>query len=399
MIYNIISKLFCLRLPDLAEWNPLDHKIIETPNLNKLVFIIGLPGSGKLSIIKDKIEKGEIQIESGTLIYDENNEQASNVFVADFINIPDFGDNRENDPEWKAFKTAAFAEKNKLIIVNHFEYNIQDAVTNRLKLNFLEGLMLDSNCKIIILSTVHPVSFLDSIMEQAIETTDKSAPGQDLERWHVLLGHYRIIVFPLQQSITDNTDITWDSIYKETQQTHFLIKIQQYAIEIANDLKTKHEKVNADELAFKLQITSHYFYMYIWQSLTKEEKFLLYDLAEDNLVNSFNDYDLNMLLAKGIIIRPDGTLRLFNKGFRNFILTAIGNSEAMKIKNNIKDNGNWNQLKNPLIILVLAILAFLLTSQQEVYSKLISYVAALVAGLPVILKLFSFLSKSDQKSS
>jgi len=125
----------------------------------------------------------------------------------------------------------------------------------------------------------------------------------------------------------------------------------------------------------------------------------LYDLAEDNLVNSFNDYDLNMLLAKGIIIRPDGTLRLFNKGFRNFILTAIGNSEAMKIKNNIKDNGNWNQLKNPLIILVLAILAFLLTSQQEVYSKLISYVAALVAGLPVILKLFSFLSKSDQKSS
>ena len=399
MIYNIISKLFCLRLPDLAEWNPLDHKIIDTPNLNKLVFIIGLPGSGKLSIIKDKIEKGEIQIENGSLTYDENNDTASNVFVADFINIPDFGDNRENDPEWKTFKAAAFAEKNKLIIVNHFEYNIQDAVTNRLKLNFLEGLMLDSKCKIIILSTVHPVSFLDSIMEQAIETTDKSAPGQDLERWHVLLGHYRIIVFPLQQAITDNTDNTWDSIYKETQQTHFLIKIQQYAIEIANELKAKKEKVNADELAFKLQITSHYFYMYIWQSLTKEEKFLLYDLAEDNLVNSFNDYDLNMLLAKGIIIRPDGTLRLFNKGFRNFILTAIGNSEAMKIKNNIKDNGNWNQLKNPLIILVLAILAFLLTSQQEVYSKLISYVAALVAGLPVILKLFSFLSKSDQKSS
>ena len=115
------------------------NKIIETSNLNKLLFIIGLPGSGKLTIIKDKIRKGEIQIENGTLIYDENNDEASNVFVADLINIPDFGDNRENDPEWKTFKAAAFAEKNKLIIVNHFEYNIQDAVTNRLKLNFLEG--------------------------------------------------------------------------------------------------------------------------------------------------------------------------------------------------------------------------------------------------------------------
>jgi len=399
MIQNIISKLFCLKLPDLAEWNPLDDKIIDTSNLNKLLFIIGLPGSGKLSIIKDKIKNGEIQIENGSLSYDENNDQASNVFVADFINIPDYGDKRESDPVWIAFKAATFAEKNKLIIVNHFEYNIQDAVTNRLKLNFLEGLMLDSKCKIIILSTVHPVSFLDSIMDQAIEPTDKSAPGQDLERWHVLLGHYRIIVFPLQQLISNDIDSTLDAIYKETQQTHFLIKIQQYAIEIAKDLRIRKEPVNADELAFKLQITSHYFYMYIWQSLTKEEKFLLYDLAEDNLVNPFNDYDLNMLLAKGIITRPDGTLKLFNKGFRNFILTAIGNSEAMKIKNNIKDNGNWNQLKNPLIILVLAILAFLLTSQQEVYSKLISYVAALVAGLPVVLKLFSFLSKSDQKSS
>ena len=48
------------------------------------------------------------------------------------------------------------------------------------------------------------------------------------------------------------------------------------------------KELNADELAYKLQFTSHYFYLYIWQSFTKEEKFLLYDLAEDNLVNSFD---------------------------------------------------------------------------------------------------------------
>ena len=59
--------------------------------------------------------------------------RTSNVFIADLINIPDFGDNRESSPEWKAFKAQAFHAKNKLIIVNHFEYNIQDAVTNRVK--------------------------------------------------------------------------------------------------------------------------------------------------------------------------------------------------------------------------------------------------------------------------
>ena len=153
----------------------------------------------------------------------------------------------------------------------------------------------------------------------------------------------------------------------------------------------------ADELIFKLQVSSHYFYMYIWQSLTKEEKFLLYDLAEDNLVNGYDDYNLTMLLAKGVIIRRNGTLTLFNRGFRNFILTAIGNTEVMKIKNRIKDNGNWGRLKTPLLIVLVAILTFLLASQREAYSELIGYIAALGAGIPAVLKLFSFFDKSAQK--
>ncbi len=59
-----------------------------------------------------------------------------------------------------------------------------------------------------------------------------------------------------------------------------------------------------------------------------------------------------MLIGKGIIYRDkEGTLKIFNKGFRNFILTAIGISEAMKIKDRIRDNGNWGKWKAPLIII------------------------------------------------
>src|SRR4029078_1103034 len=177
----------------------------------------------------------------------------------------------------------------------------------------------------------------------------------------------------------------------ETRRTHFLNKMQQKAFDVASTLPGD-MSINrkTDELALKLQTTSHYFYMYIWQSLTKEEKFLLYDHAEDNLVNSFDDYNLNMLICKGILVPIDGTLRIFNNGFRNFILTAIGNIEAMKIKNQIKDNGNWSKLKNPMLIIILAILAFLIASQQEAYSKLIAYAAALGTAVPTIMKIFSF---------
>lgn len=400
IIYNVLNKLFCLSLPDLALWGKLDDTILNNEKVNNLLFIIGVPGSGKLARILNKIKDDEISNGKEPFVFIKDNDARSNVVIADLINIPDFGDQKEKDILLKNFTDKVLNEKNKLIIVNHFEYNIQDAVTNRIKLNLLEQIMLSNKSKVIILSTIHPVAFLDSFLDQSVPSGN-SVPGQDLERWHVLLGHFRIVVFPLETStgnFSDDKAEVYKSIFKETTHTHFLNKMRGSLISVANALPENKRDVKGDEMVFKLQVMSHYFYMYIWQSLTKEEKFLMYDLAEDNLVNSFDDYNLNMLLTKGVIVRVDGTLKIFNKGFRNFILTAIGNSEAVKIKRLIKDNGNWSKLKNPLMIVIVAILIFLLVSQEEAYSKLITYVATLGAGIPTILKLFSLFDNNSSKS-
>lgn len=268
--------------------------------------------------------------------------------------------------------------------------------------------MLNSQCKVIILSTIHPINFLDSLNENNIsnkrtdvsdkknEASEKS--GHDLERWHVLLGHYRIAIMPITEQADNHKDLSNQLLRSETNYTHFLHDMQNVTLKIAHDIKVRNSDKKTDELALKLQITAHYFYMYIWQSLTKEEKFLLYDLAEDNLVNSYDDYNLTILIAKGVIINANGSPHLFNRGFRNFILTAIGSTEAMKIKDRIKENGNWGNLRTPLIIVILALLAFLLISQQEAYSKLLTYVAALSAGIPLVLKILSLFDKNASKT-
>lgn len=480
ILRNIIRKLFSLNLPDVDTWKALDEKILADASLNSLVFVIGLPGSGKKFHLLNRIKKGEILTNSGIpLQYNENDPGNSNVFIADLINIPDSKD--EDMIEWNEYMKKVFDKKNKLIIVNHFEYNIQDNNTNRIKLNFLEKLMLQDYFKIVILSSIHPVAFLDSVMSQTSLPDQKSVPGEDLERWHVLLGHYRIIMLPLDlddvpaeynktpvrlnalvKSAKNNTAISnavikvlhtsiqtssnddgvfsiesllhlpftlsvsakgyvrediiinstdenitvrleeayhnWkDKIRAETRYTHFLKKMRQPSIEVTENLRAGNQLTRSDDLAFKLQVSAHYFYMYIWQSLTKEEKFLLYDLAEDNLVNSYDSYNLSLLLGKGLVVKQDGVLKLFNRGFRNFILTAIGNTEAAKIQNQIRDNGSWGRLKNPLMLVVFTLLAFLLTSQEESYSRLITYVAALGAGIPGVLKLFSFFEKPVDK--
>jgi len=475
---SIIRKLFSLNLPELDLWKQLDSELLINKNRDQPLLVIGLPGAGKKKYLLDKIHNCEITMDNGMpFIYDKADDAKSNVFLAELINIPSSGNEESEKATWEEYTKQVFNSKNRMIIVNHFEYNIQDALSNRFKLEFLERLFLENKCKIVILSTIHPVAFLDSALEYLYNPDDKSTPGQNLERWHVLLGHYRIVVLSMQlhsdyliedplignviyknsgkglpgvavkikgtnEKTTTMPDGQFILSYKsfpftivialegyllkeveindtnallnielergpsfrsaqlirqETNHTYFLKNTQGPAFNSGKKLSEETRIAKFDELAFKLQVSSHYFYMYIWQSLTKEEKFLLYDLAEDNLVNSFDDYNLSMLIAKGVVIKSDGTLKLFNKGFRNFILTAIGNSEAMKIKNQIKDNGNWSTLKYPLQLVIVAILAFLLTSQEEAFAKLITYVAALGAGVPAVLKLFTFFDKSTQK--
>jgi hypothetical protein len=118
--------------------------------LNHLAFIIGMPGSGKLSRVIKKIDNKQICYNPDEYYtYIEGNDKASNVFVLELMNIPDSGE-REKLPEWKEYQGKIFDPKNKLLIFNHFEYNIQDAETSRIKLNLLEKVMMESKCRVII---------------------------------------------------------------------------------------------------------------------------------------------------------------------------------------------------------------------------------------------------------
>ncbi|MBL4678401.1 MAG: hypothetical protein JKY70_19695, partial [Mucilaginibacter sp.] len=403
ILHLIIRKLFALNLPEELYWQEIDEVIVTDSKLNSLLFIIGSPGSGKLEKIKDLIKLRQIHGKDGKIaVLDEEDPKAGNVLVVDMIFIPDNVEELKTACDWTNVVKQALEGDFSLIIVNHFEYDIQSATTNIIKLNFLESLLQRNKAKIFITSTVHPVNFLESLNEKSALSTDGRKPEHDLERWHVLLGHFKIIIKMLSVSdaVVSNDLEPWNKVlFNETSHTHFLNKMQEPVISMLQERNQKdHHSIDGDSLAFKMQVTSHYFYMYIWQSLTKEEKFLLYDLAEDSLVNSYDDYNLTMLITKGLIIRRHGVLHLFNKGFRNFILTAIGTSEAMLIRKRITDNGNWSKLKTPLTIIIVAVLVFLFASQQETYSTIITYLGVLTAALPVVLKFFTMF-ESNQKAT
>ncbi|WCT10639.1 hypothetical protein [Mucilaginibacter jinjuensis] len=408
-LHYILRRLFALNLPAETCWQDIDTLLLKDNELNSRIFLIGSPGSGKMKKIMDLING-----KAPDKMMGDNTLKKINYYVADMILMPNDKDIAENDTDWTDLKKDALDPKYDLVIVDHFGYDIKNPVSNRLKLNFLEELLQDNPRKVIIISTVHPINFLDSLNSQqaayaAMATSGASdantpapnrAPEHDLERWHVLLGHFKIAIQKLNsEDVTpDVNDPTWQKILMyETRSGHFFDNMGKPIADMLAKRVTDKNKVGIESLSIKLGITAHYFYMYMWQSLTKEEKFLLYDLAEDGLVNPYDDYNLILLICKGLIIRENGILKIFNHGFRNFILTAIGGTEAMQIQRQIRDNGNWSKLKVPLVILIVAVLIFLLASQQETYTTLVKYLTAIAVGVPTVLKIFSFFNSSESK--
>lgn len=404
LVHLVIKKLFAMDLPDTSGWPVVDEILLTDSKLNSLLFIIGSPGSGKVKKLEALLSKDQLLNSDQPpvpLVYIKGDKNSSNVLIADMLKIPDDETKGADDEAWKELQDDLLDKKFQLVIINHFEYDIKNSASNNIKLNLIEGLLQRNKAKLIIISTVHPVNFLDSLNNAGGKKTEARLPEHDLERWHVLLGHFKIVIHPIESSkVAPNAyDEDWKQfLAEETQYGHFLNSLQSPIIErLDNWAKDKDVLLSGGELSHKLSITAHYFYMYIWQSLTREEKFILYDLAEDGLVNPFDKYNLTLLIAKGLIVRENCVLRLFNEGFGNFILTSIGSSEALKIQNQISDNGNWRKLRTPMIILIIALLVFLFTSQQETYATIIKYVTILSVAVPAILKLFSLI-RSDQQT-
>ena len=400
VVHQVTRKLFSLNMLPTKNWGEMDSELLENNEFNNMALLVGSPGANTLQKLTDKINRQKILSADGNSLLINNAGQLKyNVFIADMMIIS--AENGETDPDWKRHKKAILAGHG-LVIINHFEYNIKDSGVNKIKLDLLESLIEQKTSKVIIISTMHPLIFLDSFNGEQPDPAFES----EMSRWYVLLGNFHVLIDPLIGSrVPKNVQILKRAVTEETRYSRFLHAMQKVFLKYldrginAGSLNEEVKEQLTDSIIFKLQLTSQYFYTDIWQSLTHEEKFLLYDLAEDGFVNSFDDFNLSMLMCKGLIINNDGALILFNRGFRNFILTAIGEKEMERIKEQVKDNGKWGNLKMPLNLAIVAILAFLFASQQESYSKVITYITAFSAGIPAVLKIFSLFGTSTPQKS
>jgi hypothetical protein len=95
-------------------------------------------------------------------------------------------------------------------------------------------------------------------------------------------------------------------------------------------------------------------------------------------------------MARGLADK-DPSFRLMNQTFRRFVLSAPCQHDIRAIEG-AADPSPWDRFRAPfLALLVVASLFFVLT-QQELFTATITTLTAVLAGLPVLVRVVSLLA-------
>jgi hypothetical protein len=144
-----------------------------------------------------------------------------------------------------------------------------------------------------------------------------------------------------------------------------------------------------EEVILKIQELAGNYYISIWNSLNAKEKFVLYDMAVDNITNFHNLATLVVLKEKGLLKfnSTNQSIRIFNKSFRNFILTKIKPLEAKQLQNKIQTESNWRTTRIAIILFFFIVGIIIFFTQQNLIKEITGFVVAFSSVVTILLGL------------
>jgi hypothetical protein len=276
----------------LSQWSTSTLKDAVKANGNSI--LVGLPGTGKTASLGNA---------------------AAGVHVVDVVStvkkpIPSFS--------------------RKTVVVDHFEHLMSDPKALQWKLTLLETLLASAE-RVVVLTTIDPVFFLNSTGDEITENAENPLAEADVVRWARVLNKFRL-----------------------------------YRLE-----------------GEKPTMAPQFYYRLLWSSCTWSEKVSLLGLAEDRWPNHKNFEALHHLWNRGIVeLSP--TFRLEDRDFANFVSGSVTSPERRVWK--LHDaSGIWDGLRTMLIILLLGgVAAVLFFSQKDVLGIVAGAAGALTAATKVI---------------
>ncbi len=335
-------------------------------------------------------------------------------------------------------------KKEENVVLEHFSYGIEDHVTNQRRLTLLEILLANKN-RVTIISKLTPMQLtakFEEIVESAANPRDVEELETRVSRWKDILSSFVKLYYSdlvckrnrerlaEQASMEDfiyyemsvnkpyfqRMDGTLVSKWYEDDQseqnekdapaegskpeqsrkdetkiklTEFVEKrIKQY--ENTEDIK--------EEILLKIQSMAQPFYFSLWNTCSKEEKYILYDLADDGFVNTQNKPIILGLMEKGLIFY-DESFHVMNESFRNFILSNIKQSEALEMEQEARKNGRWSVYSTVILLLVVSLVFFVVFAHESIVNQFVALLAGVTAAVPYLLRLVGLIGLSTGNRS
>ncbi|PIB35249.1 hypothetical protein BFP72_07490 [Reichenbachiella sp. 5M10] len=314
------------------------------------------------------------------------------------------GDKQNKELLQRALKEELSEETPMMVFIEHFEYAYNDLAYNRKKMLILQRLVDNPVIRVVISSDINPRKmynyYEDAIeqLQQDLHKNDNTLLSKriildqinvDYQKWmHLLGGFYRITVpfESLDISEREAPQTYPEVIESELNNGMFLQRLKKHYVLHQN------KGVINEDYTLNIQEYASSYYFSIWNSLSREERFIVYDIARDKFVNTNNTDGIIDLLHKGIL-QYDHSLRLMNESFTNFILSQVNSNESLERELESRKKGKWGTASAVIALLILSLIIFLSYGKISAMNDISTLLGSLGAVITLFLRvsgIFSF---------
>jgi hypothetical protein len=321
----------------------------------------------------------------------------------------------------------------RVLILDHFEFNIKNPKSNYDRLTLLEG--LPSNLRQVLVSTVDPLYYFtdegSSVVSEGL--TDCSCE-QLLDRWSHILSKFkkvglkdtnrRLFYEELRTFIKAHRGCggehaTRDSKFVNNGDLRPLLNArpncQQFALWIYRECRctallrsegiqqlkgySHSQQVSRDWLVRYIGSVMDAHYHVIWSDLTRRERTVLYQLALDGWANPHpeNERAIEQLERKGLISKRL-MFCVMNSSFSNFV-RSTEHLDEIRAMNAEAAESSWQAAKIILVAVAVGFFVWLLWAEAELFRIGMAYLAAIGAVITTAVNFFSGSKRTSTPST
>jgi hypothetical protein len=283
-----------------------------------------------------------------------------------------------------------------VVIMDEFDFNLKDREYNLLRLNLLEHVLYESECRIVLVSSVDPLYVLvEGAPEILSDPMEPELARKLLDRWARALSNFERVRTGspgnpefrkrVQDFIRSHPHLREFALWVR-QECHGTSMLRKIGLKILDEF-TRSGPITRSWVESNVLDRAGDYYRVLWSGLTTSERLVLYQLALDGWANPKNTAALQQLESKCLIRRTQG-YRIMNESFRCFVACTEHADEIAEWEKQEKQS-TWRVVRLVMIGLALAAGIWLLHSQAALSQQLAAYIAGVATLVTAVSTLFS----------